>query len=522
MSKFLQEKINPLFFSPIFCATAIFVLSSVFRLFFLDLIEFKYDEAYTVFQLVQFYNHPYLMQVGPPQSTGVYNPPLFNYLMIILSFVSRNPQFLSFVIGLISSISIVVLYLVIRKIYGNTTACATSLFLSLSPWSIIFSRKIWIPDLLLPFAVLFFYLFHHFIIEKDNKFTKLFFATLALLPQMHASGAFFLISTIPVLIIFRKKFPKKEAVIGFCLGLIPAFPYFFRQFASTPFCIDCRTFFLYNDQARPFDFANFLRPFQIISALNWQVLLGSNFQDFWSNLPFDSLFQAIFIAESMALIGGILIILKFKRKLAPYLFYLFLIPFLYLVTKTPSYMHYFVILLPILFFISTQLFIFLLNKNKIYKILTICVILVFVIANLTFEVYFNKFLSNRKIINGDYGSVYSQTKQLVDEQTEQYALLSNFPEVKNYAFMFAYPQIIHAKLGEYFAQYGQIDLAINEFQKSIEINPKDTFSRANLAYIYILTGNSKDAQLQLDTLSTQDSTIAAKLKDLLIKKEVRQ
>ena len=373
----LSLKIKQYTKKSLFVATLIFVFSSIFRIFYLDLIEFKYDEAYTVFQLVQFYNNPYLMQVGPPQSTGVFNPPLFNYIMIVLSFISRSPQFLSFMIALVSTISILVFYFVIKKLQGQKTALFASLLLSLSPWSIIFSRKIWIPDILLPFSVILFYLFYKYVIEKDNIVTKRFFASLALLPQMHASGLFFLISTIPILFIYRRKIAWKNAIIGFCLGLIPAVPYFYRQFSSTPFCIDCQTLFSYNNQVRTFDFANFLRPFEIVSALNWQVLLGNNHQDFWLNLPISPLFNVIFVLQGLTLLGGIFVILKYKQKFIPLAFYLALIPFLYLITKTPSYMHYFVVLFPMLFFISAQFFVFLYEKGKIWKIISVALLLFF-------------------------------------------------------------------------------------------------------------------------------------------------
>ena len=128
-------------------------------------------------------------------------------------------------------------------------------------------------------------------------------------------------------------------------------------------------------------------------------------------------------------------------------------------------------------------------------------------------------MSNKKIIDGDYGPIYSETQKLVDEQTSKYSQLSNFTELKNYTYMFAGPKIINAKLGEYFAQVGQVNFATDEFQKSLEINPKDISSRANLTYIYILTGKTSNARNQLDILSSQDSTISAKLKEMLLQKE---
>lgn len=502
--KFLQFKILPF---------VIFLIAAFFRIFNLDLIEFKYDEAYTVFELNQFFAQPYLMQVGPPQSTGVYNPPLFNYIMIVISLFSRDPQFLSFVIALINTIFIVIFYLVVKKFYGQITSLFVSLLYALSPWSIIFSRKIWIPDLLQPLIILFIYFFHLLILEKREKAVLPLFFILVLLPQMHASGLFFLVATFILLLIFKIKINYHKAFLGIGLGLIPAIPYLIRQLTSKPFCIDCAAFFNYQETARYFDLQNFIRPLQFLGGNNFQVLLGHDYTLFLETLPFNSLITIIFYLELFLPLGGVLYIIFYKRQHLFLLFYPLIIPLFYFLSKTPSYMHYFIILNPFIILLAALSFGFLWNYFKKFNIRFFIAsgFGIILIANLVFNISFNNFLSYKQNIAGDYGPVFPLTKKYIQEQTSQYLFLPFYDELKSYGYMFAQTDFFHQKMGEYLLRKNLPQQAIEEFKKALFLNSNDKYSRANLTYIYLQMKKFEEAEVQLNLLSQQDATLSARL-----------
>ena len=73
-------------------------------------------------------------------------------------------------------------------------------------------------------------------------------------------------------------------------------------------------------------------------------------------------------------------------------------------------------------------------------------------------------------------------------------------------------------MGEFFAQKNNAGLAVNEFKKALQENPKDLLSRANIIYIDIQTGNREEAASELEILKTQDATLSAKLEVLLKQK----
>ncbi len=503
---------KPLLGLIIICLTA-----AIFRLFFFNLIEFKYDEAYTVFQMEQFYMHPYLMQVGPPQSTGVYNPPLFNFLMIILSLFSRSPQYLSFLIAFINVIFAGIFYLVVRKFYGKFTGVIAGLLLATSPWNIVFSRKIWIPDLLGPMMVIVFYYLHQVVLARKEKAVLPLFIFLTLIPQMHASGLFFTAATLLIFLITKTKLNFRKALIGVGIGLIPATPYIIRQLTSTPFCVDCVAFFTYQGGARPFDLENFLRPFNFLGGFNFQILLGESYPEFLNVLPFGKILSVLFVGEILSVIAAAFWIVKSQIKYLFLVLYLVIIPILYLATKTPAYMHYFVVLSLMVILLQSLFFksILEVKKNQTTIVLIAALIGIVLAANVIFEISLIKFLSSKQKINGDYGPVFSVTQNYIKDQTESYQTLPDYGLLKSYSYMFAQTKFLHQKLGDYFAQTGRADLAISEFQEALNENNNDKYSRANLAYIDMQTGKLDDAKKEINLLSAQDSTLSARLQNIL-------
>lgn len=396
----------------------IIIIASVFRIFYLDLIEFKFDEAYNVYQLNQFKLTHVLSFHSGLSSSGMHNFPLLHYLLIFLGIFSQDPQYLTFLIALINVILVGLFYIFVRKFYGNIVAVSSALLLASSPWAILYSRKIWHPDLILLFLLPAFYFLHKLTIPNNIKRSSLLlFLFLTLLFQQHFSGFYFLILTPFILAICKIKFSFKYAFIGLVLGLIPALPYISYNLSSTPICIDCRAFFSFQNEIKTFDYSNFIRPSQILTGLFFEDALGNNMPEFLSIYPLLNLFNKIFLLEFILPILGAFYILKFHKKYRFILFYLF-IPFIYFLTKNPARMYYFIVLMPvmlILFGSAFQLF-FKLTKNIIVKILIIILLILIIGSNLLFEFYFYQYLTNKKIIDGNYGTIYSVTKNYVESQ----------------------------------------------------------------------------------------------------------
>lgn len=445
----------------------IFLLSSIFRVFFLNLIEFKSDEATTVYQTVQFFDNPYLIQRGLISGTGVYNFPLFNYVMILLALWSRDPLVLSGMTALINSFLIGLFYLIIKKYYGQMTAIFASLLLAFSPWGVLFSRKIWAQDLINLLFIPFLYFLHELILKKNVKVLVPLVILLMLLIQLHGSGFFLAAATVLVLVISKISLDLKKVLAGVLIGLMPTIPYILFQINSNPPCPDCQAFLRYQQSFRIFDFANFLRPFQIISGLGYHFILGRDYADFIRVFPIINYLKYIFASSFIPILIGLALIVFQKPKYLLLVIYFITIPLLYIITKTSAYMHYFVIIIPVsilLFAISVNTF-YSWIRNKFFKILVVAYFLLFVFSNIVFLALFYRFIDMKKQLAGDYGPIYAVTKSYIDMQTRDYQSLAYYQQLRSFASIFAQSPNMHSKMGEFFLEKGDVDLAVKEFNK---------------------------------------------------------
>ena len=337
------------FFKKTFLIPAVlFLITAFFRLSNLNLIEYKADQAITVFQITQFFSHPYFIQSGLVSSIGTLNFPLFNYIIVVISIISSDPQFLSFSIALINSALVVFFYLIMKKFYNNL-ALFSAIILAVNPWAILFSRSIWAQDLILLFLLPSFYFLHLVILNKNKKAILPLFLFLTLLSQIHSSGIFFSLATTVILLLKKIKIRQRETLYGILIGLIPAIPYFFLELLTTPTCKDCYALFYYlSSYPKYFDYQVFMRPFQLGSSLFYQFELGKDYSVFLKSFPLLNLINYFLISSWILPLIATYLIFKKERKVDFLIFYLFLIPLFYFLTRTASYIHYFVILLPII------------------------------------------------------------------------------------------------------------------------------------------------------------------------------
>lgn len=518
MGKLINDSRNQIFLIVFF--------SAIFRLFFMDLIEFKYDEGLSVFQTFLFYQQPFIPQTGLIASTGMYNFPLFNYLLIIIGLFSQDPRYLSFIIALINVISIVVFYLLTKKIFGGAIAFISSLTLSISPWAIIFSRKIWAQDLILIFAVPIFYYLQKIMKNESINIIKLGFL-LFLLIQLHASGIFLTAALIILIFALRIKINFKGLLIGFFLASIFALPYIFFELSSTPFCRDCQAFMIYQNIPRRFESENFIRSLQILNGSYFQYLLGQDYNEFLNSNRLLTPINYIFTAEFSVIIIS-LFYFGFRKRDYLYLpIIVLLVSFLFFITKTTSFIHYFVILLPVVCLIYGIIFyeLYHLRESRFYKIIAVSVFLLFFISKFFFMFQFFQYISQKQDISGDYGPVFKLTRENLNKNILQYILLPNYSEIEKYGYIFINTSIFHQKpafhqkMGDYFAYKTMPRYAISEYQQAIRDDPKDIYSYVNLINQYLITNQIDETNKTLELLSTLDGTSAAKIKQYISEKQ---
>lgn len=392
----------------------IFLSAAAFRLSYMDLIEFKVDEARDVFEMAKFFKDPYFIFQGTIQSTGVYNPPLWYYILVLISLPSRDPQYISMMIALINCIAVVGFYFMMRRWYGNAASVIAALFLAFSPWAILFSRKIWAPDLIIPLVVPLLYFLHRFYIDQDKKSIVWVVVFAGLLIQLHASGIFLAAAIAITIILTRKKINLANGGLGLALASIPLLPYVVYQIANG--CPGCQAFVNYQQEAKLFDANALLRPFQFINGSSFDIVLGGDYVNFSSDYPVVTFLGIVFLLEIVFGFVGMILIASKERRLLFLAYIVGVVMLAYLLTKTPARIYYFLIVAPIMFLLySRALFIVFSGLKSKFVLGAVGSAAVLIVAmNIIFENSFYSFLNQTQVVMGDYGPVFKVTKQLAD------------------------------------------------------------------------------------------------------------
>ncbi len=132
----------------------ILILATFLRLGAPGVVEFKRDEAnlsYLSADMAHFRSFPLL---GIDSSVGIRNAPVNVYVMALPYLFTTDPIFATSFVGLLNVIAVLLTYALVRRYYGPLAAVVAGLLYAVSPWAVIYSRKIWAQDMLPVFVLL--------------------------------------------------------------------------------------------------------------------------------------------------------------------------------------------------------------------------------------------------------------------------------------------------------------------------------------------------------------------------------
>ncbi len=196
-----------------------------------DLLEFKGDEAYAthiVHRVLQGGGWP---QVGLLSSVKVLNPPLFLYLLVPLFAIHASPIFVCGAIATLNLLAIVIAWHVGRKYYGPLAGLVTALLFAVSPWAVIYSRKIWAQDFVPLMTAGTIWALHALVFGQRRR-AVFWVALLPLLViEVHFAGLALTATVIGLLLWLRPKMDWRWAVAGLALAGVLLVPYLNYQIA---------------------------------------------------------------------------------------------------------------------------------------------------------------------------------------------------------------------------------------------------------------------------------------------------
>jgi hypothetical protein len=214
----------------------VLVLGAVFRLLWVDDIEYKSDEAWT-FNAVQQARHTgVLPTLGMPTSAGPLNPGLSLWIFIGLGELGavNAPQDLARVVQVANIVALAMLawfaWKVVPRREREIWLWATAL-VAVNPLAVMFERKIWPPSVFPLFIVLFLLGWW----QRERRGPALLWGLVgALLGQLNVPGFFFAAGFALWAFLFdRKRVAWAGWLAGSVLGVVPMLPWLYYLFSQS-------------------------------------------------------------------------------------------------------------------------------------------------------------------------------------------------------------------------------------------------------------------------------------------------
>lgn len=208
---------------------AIVVLAAWLRLSYPDIVLFEHDEAEWSNTALRIARGEEFPLVGIRSLVWVATGPAFLYLLAIPMLLSEDAAFVTAFIGLLNVIGVGLTFLFARRYFGNVAAVVASLLYATNPWAIYHSRKIWNPDVLPLFSLLFFWGLFLVVVERRPRYLALAAAACAVAVQLNQAALVFVaILGLVVATGWRRLGVANLALAGLVALLISA-PYLYHQ-----------------------------------------------------------------------------------------------------------------------------------------------------------------------------------------------------------------------------------------------------------------------------------------------------
>ncbi len=200
-------------------ASLLLMVGAWLRLHNLQAMEFKADERQSLEMAIQFLNdHPWSSTAPWPShglisSNGVGNAPLFTWMVAAFWALTPHPVGVATLIALVNVLCLVPLWFWARRRMDEQRALLTLALAAVSPFAVLFSRKIWPVDVLLPGLLAVLWSIEWLREGRVWRGVALAGFGILLISQLHQSG----LITAPLLLVaflIQRAFDRRRHIVG--------------------------------------------------------------------------------------------------------------------------------------------------------------------------------------------------------------------------------------------------------------------------------------------------------------------
>ena len=202
----------------------IVALGLLLRIGWPTLAEFKRDEATVVRRALAIAYEGDLPATGVDTSRGMANLPLTLYLLALPLRLWRDPLAAVLFTGLLNGLAAWACYGLGRAYFGRSVGLLAAFLFAVSPWAVVYGRKIWSQNLPLVTLGFFAALLATFVRGKPWALVGAFVGLAALI-GLHLGGLAFIPILAIAVLLYRKQVTRWPFLVGLALFLLALSPY---------------------------------------------------------------------------------------------------------------------------------------------------------------------------------------------------------------------------------------------------------------------------------------------------------
>lgn len=214
--------------------SAILLLALVLRVGWPTITEFKFSEARLQALALEVTREGRLPLVGVPSSAGFDHSPISVYLYVLPFLLSTDPVPATVYGGLVGVAAVALVWWVGRTWPGGGrwAALIAALLIAVSPWAVVFSRKIWQVVFVPALALAFVGWMIAALVEGRRWCLAWAVVTYAILVQVHPSALSLAPAVALWLVVYWREIRLGPLLLGGVLGLLTATPFVIHQVQS--------------------------------------------------------------------------------------------------------------------------------------------------------------------------------------------------------------------------------------------------------------------------------------------------
>lgn len=221
-----EQRHSRIFWIELVVLCAIVFVAAWLRLRHIDQVEFLWDQAEISKCGLKMARGGQIAWVGTLSSTGLNFFMGAAWLMAIPHAITPSPIFATGFVAFTNLLAVVGCYFLTRHWFGRVAAAVATLLFAVSPWAVIYSRKVWHANFLPPFVFLYVVTGWLAFVRGRRWAMVLHGLALASLVQLHFSAFPYIFLTLLWALIFCKRLDWRGALLGGALAALTFVPYF--------------------------------------------------------------------------------------------------------------------------------------------------------------------------------------------------------------------------------------------------------------------------------------------------------